>query len=146
MHLHKTVYHRAFTFVFGNLTGIFHLSLKMQSFYILFKWRVCFDSQSVVRTGAYLGGGAVRGAPPPWIFGIWRERALSLTTAIEKETERKKEKEEYRFWSYDGQWNQPPPPAPHFPPIYFSLSPFLPSKKNIILIGKYVSISPLKSD
>ena len=30
------------------------------------------------------------------------ERALSFTTAIEKETNRKKEKEEYRFWSYGG--------------------------------------------
>ena len=59
--------------------------------------------------GAHSGGGAVRGAaPPPWIFRILRERVLSLTTAIEMETKRKKvkEKEEiYCFWSYDGQRN-----------------------------------------
>ena len=63
-------------------------------------------SQLVV-TGAYSGGERL-GARPPWIFRILRERALSLTTAIEKETKRKKvrEKEEiYRFWSYDGQRN-----------------------------------------
>jgi hypothetical protein len=53
--------------------------------------------------GAY-SGGAVRGAPSPLISRILRERALSLTTAIEKEAKRKKvtEKEEiYCFWSYD---------------------------------------------
>ena len=37
------------------------------------------------------------------IFRTLRARELSLTTAIEEETKRKKEKEEiYRFWSYDG--------------------------------------------
>ena len=48
------------------------------------------------------GGGGVA----PWIFRILRERALSLTTAIEKETKRKKIREKaeiYRFWSYDDQ-------------------------------------------
>ena len=81
-------------------------------------------SQLVV-TGAYSGGERL-GARPPWIFRILRERALSLTTAIEKETKRKKvrEKEEiYRFWSYDGQRTLP---RPFFPPRYISLSPFLP--------------------
>ena len=63
--------------------------------------------------------------PPSWIFRI-RGKALSLTTAIEKETKRKKEKEEiYRFWGYDGQV-PPPPPPDLFPPSYISLSPFLP--------------------
>ena len=94
------------------------------------------------------GGGAARGAPPserfwgkrrlpppPWIFRIWRERVLLLTTEIEKVTKRKKEKEEYRFWSYDGQENHP---SPLFPPIYFL--------KNNILIRKYVSMTTLKSD
>ena len=55
--------------------------------------------------GAYSGAGRL-GARPPWIFRILKKRALSLTTAIEKQTKRKKvrEKEEiYRFWSYDGK-------------------------------------------
>ena len=56
-----------------------------------------------LKQGHIQGGGAIArpipkrffgGRPPPWIFRILRERALSLTTAIEKETKRKKEKEE----------------------------------------------------
>ena len=72
-------------------------------------------SQLVV-TGAYSGGERL-GARPPWIFRILRERALSLTTAIEKETKR-----------------------------YIRLSPFLPFCLNNILINKYVSMTTLKSD
>ena len=59
-------------------------------------------------TGAYSGGGAVRGAPPPWIFRILRERALSLTTAIEKETKRKK----YIVSGVMMAKEPPPPPLP----------------------------------
>ena len=80
-------------------------------------------------------GGAVRGAPPPWeilggrrpppwILRILRERTLSLTTAIEKETKRKKvrEKDEiYHFWSYHGQRNPPPPTL-----LPFKLYQFIP--------------------
>ena len=50
------------------------------------------------------------GRPPPhtWIFRFLREGAL--TTAIEKETKRKKEI--YRiFCSYDAQGISPPPPV-----------------------------------
>ena len=56
------------------------------------------------------------GAPTPEFKNLKRK-----TTVIEKETKRKKEQEEYRFWSYDGRGNQE---GGLFPPIYLSL--FLP--------------------
>ena len=50
------------------------------------------------------------GAPTPEFKNLKRK-----TTVIEKETKRKKEQEEYRFWSYDGQGKQE---GGLFPPIY----------------------------
>ena len=56
--------------------------------------------------GRIQGGGAVRGAPPGFSESE-DKRALPLTGAIEKDTKRKKEEEEYRFWSCYGQGSHP---------------------------------------
>ena len=67
-------------------------------------------SLSTTFKGVFRGGRVNRGAPP-LDFRICRERALS-TTATEKETKRKKKKDEiYRFWSYDGQGTPHPLPS-----------------------------------
>ena len=59
--------------------------------------------------------GAYSGPPPERFWGVRRppldfqnlKRKSTVTHhSNKKETKRKKEKEEYRFWSYDGQGNQ----------------------------------------
>ena len=101
---------------------------------------------STIGRGVFRGGGLV-GAPPPrgilgggaspWIFRISRERAidynssveraLSLTTAIEKETKRKKVREKKKYIvSGVMTAKETPPQHPLSPPSYISLSPFLP--------------------
>ena len=47
---------------------------------------------------------------PPWIFRILRERALSLSTEIEKETKRKQEKRKKCIVSGGMMAKDSPPP------------------------------------
>ena len=86
--------------------------------------------------GVFRGGGGQGRAPPPERF--WegasppppgfseskRERALSLTTAIEKETKRKKVKEKEKYIVSGVMMAKEP--SPLFPPSFISASPFLP--------------------
>ena len=51
----------------------------------------------MLHTVGPIQGGGWFGAPP-WILRILRERALSLTTAIEKEIKRKKVKEKEEIY------------------------------------------------
>ena len=79
---------------------------------------------------AIWGGGAC--PPPPWIFRVGRERALSLPTPIERDTE-KEGKRRLSFYEVMMAKETTPPP---FPPIYISLSHCLPFCLNNILIRK----------
>ena len=58
----------------------------------------------IIPSGADSGGGAVRVAPPLDFQNLKRKRALSFTTAIEKETKRKKDEEKRRISFLDLWW------------------------------------------
>ena len=76
--------------------------------------------------GAYSGGERL-GARPLWIFRILRDRALSLTTAIEKETKRKKVIGKKKKYIVSGVMmaKPPPPSSPQDISVYPLFSLFL---------------------
>ena len=95
-------------------------------------------------SGAYSGGGAVRGAPLPERFWGGGRQKLKRKSTVTHHSNRNRDKEEekeeiYRFGSYDGQRKL------LFPPSYISLSPFLPffirnRKQNAIFSNTYSTI------